>query len=121
MSECVGLRYLSQVFPGKRFCDLTPDDPAGPRSLLCSHQHKSAVVSSAITHNQCTPVVILAIYNANGLAGGGQSAMSHRFSVRVLPQITIAVARRGYADVVLMRTVTSQTAIAAGTIVMDRL
>lgn len=50
MSECEGLHYLSQVFPEKGFCDLTPDKPAGPRSLLCSHQHRSAVGSSAITH-----------------------------------------------------------------------
>lgn len=55
MSECGGLNYLSQVFPEKGFCDLNPDKPAGPRSLLCSHQHKSAVGSSAITHQQNTP------------------------------------------------------------------
>lgn len=55
MSECEGLHYLLQVFPEKGFCDLTPDKPAGPRSLLCSHQHKSAVGSSAITHEQNTP------------------------------------------------------------------
>lgn len=92
MSECGGLHYLLQVFPEKRFCDSIPDEPAGPRSLLCSHQHKSAVESSAITHKQCTGVVNLAFYAGNGSIDGAQTALSHWFSVRVLPQITVAVA-----------------------------
>lgn len=121
MSECEGLHHLSQVFPEKGFCDLTPDEPAGPRSLLCSRQHKSAVGSSAITHEQRTSVINLAIRDENGSIDGDGTALSHRFAVRVLPQITIAVARRGDADVMLVRTVTSQTTITAGTIVMDRL
>lgn len=121
LPECVGFHYLWQVFPGKRFCDLTPDKLAGPSFSLCSHQRRSAVGSSAITHKQWTSTVNLAIYDAIGLTDGDQAALSHRFSVRVLPQITVAVARRGYADVVFVRTVTSQTTITTGTIVMDRL
>lgn len=52
---------------------------------------------------------------------GGPTAPSHRFSVRVLPQIAVAVTRRGYADVVLVRAVASQTTVTTGAIVMDRL
>lgn len=121
LSECVGFHYLSQVFPGKRFCDLTPDKLPGPSSLLCSHRHRSAVGSSAIIHKQYTSTVNLAIYDAISLTEGDQTGLSHRLSVRVLPQITVAVTRRGYANVGLVRTVTSQTTITTGTIVMDRL
>lgn len=56
-----------------------------------------------------------------GFLACGVTVTSHRFPMRVLPQVTIAVTWRGYTDVVLMRAVTSQTAIPAGTIVVDRL
>lgn len=120
-SECVGFHYLSRVFPGRGFCGLTPGILAGPSSSLRSHQHRSAEGSSAITHKPSTRTGYLPICSAMGLTEGGPTALSHRFSVRVLPQITVAVARRGYADVALLRTVASQATVTTGAIVMDRL
>lgn len=120
---CVVLYYLQQVCQEEQFCGY-PDKPAGPNSSLYSHQHRSAAESSAIRHKQC----ISRIYIGSRLAAVTTrflacdvTVMSHRFPLRVLPQVTIAVTWRGNADVVLMRAVTSQTAVPTGTVVMDRL
>jgi len=48
-------------------------------------------------------------------------AGGYRLAARVLPQVAVAVAGRGRADVVLVRAVTAQAAVPAGAVVMDGL
>lgn len=94
--ECVGFHYLSQAFPGRGFCGLTPGILAGPSSSLRSHQHRSAEGSSAITHKPSTRTVNLATYSAMGLTEvqprcltGSRCASSHRLPLLSLDEATL--------------------------------
>lgn len=89
---------------------------ADPSSSLYWRRHISAATSSnkhtkTLKHTQTTQRQLLE--KCTGL--------TNRFSVRILPEVSVTVARWRHADVVLMRTITTQTSVTAGTIVMNGL
>lgn len=87
-------------------------------TLLTSAQICWRVICKTHTHKHGQPRPQCQL---SGSARCECDAETHRLPVGVLPQVAVAVAGGGDADVVLVRAVTSQTAVTAGAVVVDRL
>ena len=107
---CGRFAQRGELVPGVQICLLAP-------ALHSVHISTDLPQTHLYTHTRYRRVLQ---YSRMCFEAGG-AVQSYWFTVRVLPQVSVAVAGGSQADVVLMRGLAAQTAVTTGTLFMDRL